>query len=98
MNNSDFELCLEIVKSANDQDQYSQMIIEFDKRYEKLNLRNADLRAQLAEARKDSERLDWIIEKTLLIGTFKDRYNIHPAGLWFNSPREAINNAMKGGE
>ena len=56
------------------------------------------LEAQLAEARKDSERLDWIIEKTLLIGTFKDRYNIRPAGLWFNSPREAIDNAMKGGE
>ena len=56
------------------------------------------LEAQLAEARKDSERLDQIIEKTLLIGTFKDRYNIHPAGLWFNSPREAIDNAMKRGE
>ena len=56
------------------------------------------LEAQLAEARKDSERLDWIIEKTPLIGTFKDRYNIHPAGLWFNSPREAIDNAILNGE
>ena len=108
MNNSDFELCLEIVKSANDQDQYSQMIIEFDKRYEKLNLRNADLRAQLAEARKDSERLDWVVCSCNDYGFDIGANNTVISRLYWidgideiargTTPREAIDNAMKGGE
>ena len=49
------------------------------------------LEAQLAEARKDSERLDWVISRLYWI----DGIDEIARG---TTPREAIDNAMKGGE
>ena len=78
------------------------------------------LKAQLAQARKDSERLDWIIFKGGAIGIsdsvdFNENFDEIPNSAHFkaerlywidgvdeiargSTPREAIDNAMKGGE
>ncbi len=85
-------------------------IIKQDKEISALQKENAILRAQLAEARNDSERLDFMAKNGLtlhedcLFGgsdifvfceSFEDGVNINGHG---KTSREAIDNAMKGGE
>ena len=66
------------------------------------------LEAQLAEARKDSERLDWVVDSCNDYGFDIGANNTVINRLYWidgideiargKTPREAIDNAMKGGE
>ena len=67
------------------------------------------LEAQLADARKDSDRLDWIIKQSEVIVLGANTSEINYVDAYFidaslkrlaygNNPRDAIDNAMKGGE
>ena len=67
------------------------------------------LEAQLAEARKDSDRLDWIIKQSEVIVLGANTSEINYVDAYFidasfkrlaygDNPRDAIDNAMKGGE
>ncbi len=85
-------------------------IIKQDKEISALQKENAILRAQLAEAQRDSARLDFMTRITEAgVYPFLDKYaekftiEIDVIGGWVEigcgkTPREAIDNAMKGGE
>ncbi len=91
-------------------------LAEISERYEmkmfELTEENADLRTQLAEARKDSERFEWMVSydgevrnlsctgNSYCYAVYSEKNGDlnYEYSIYGKTPREAIDNAMKGGE